>query len=170
MKKIIYCISLLAAGFCAGHYTYFHRFDPHLVPVYDTIFLSDTCFIPIPTPSADSVRVAVAQRRLPTASHGSSLQKPILPHPHFDMPAADSADVLVPIVSKVYSDSNFRAVVSGFEARLDSLVVYPRQTAILPRASRPGKWSLGVTAGACLSPRGISPGVTVGLTYTFLNF
>lgn len=196
MKKIVYCISLLAAGFCAGHYTYFHRLDPHLVPLFDTIYLSDTCFIPIPSPSADSVHVAVVQRRLPLVhpiggpqdrsltvdsidacdSHQCALMPsdstplPILPVTHFDMAAADSADVLVPIVSKVYADSNFRAVVSGFEARLDSLVVYPRMAAISPRGSRPDKWALGVTAGACLTPRGISPGVTVGLTYTFLSF
>ncbi len=38
----------------------------------------------------------------------------------------DSATVAVPIESKVYADSNYRAVISGYMASLDTMQVYPR--------------------------------------------
>lgn len=168
MKKLVYCITLFAAGCCASHFYHSFRPTPVLVRDFDTILLTDTCFIHIPPALSDSLRVRAVERRLPLACPDSVRLAAFDFMP--DSVPADSADVVVPIVRKVYADSSFRAVLSGYEPSLDSLIIYPRPAVIMARGKSRSAWSLGVTAGACVTPRGISPGLTVGLTYTFLSF
>ena len=42
----------------------------------------------------------------------------------------DSVNVLLPITEKVYGDSTFRAVISGYKPHLESLIFYPTTTTI----------------------------------------
>lgn len=170
MKKLLYSVVLVAASFTAGQYFQPLRTSPALVFDFDTVYLTDTCYISVPQ-CLESIKSASVTRRLPLAVRDST---PFTFDTVFDrtlsVPAPpDSADVIVPIVSKVYSDSNFRAVVSGFEPKLDSLVFYPKAIAGVPRKPI-SRWSLGITAGACVTPCGISPGITLGLTYSFATF
>lgn len=88
----------------------------------------------------------------------------------------DTAWVDVPIERRVYAeDSLYRAVVSGWRPRLDSLTIYPTTTTvtitntILPKSA---KWSFGITAGPSVlaTPSGsihAGLGASVGLTYRF---
>lgn len=77
----------------------------------------------------------------------------------------------------VYSDSLYYAQVSGIRPNLDSLVIYPRHTIETLTNSSSGfsrsrhpAWGLGITAGATMTGKGLSPGITIGLTYTFASF
>ena len=88
----------------------------------------------------------------------------------------DTVEVEVPIERKVYEeDSLYRAVVSGYRASLDTLVVWPRTTTITIDRTKvlpAPRWSFGATAGPSLlvSPRGrvaAGVGVTAGVTYRF---
>lgn len=66
----------------------------------------------------------------------------------------------------VYTDSTYRAVVSGVGARLDSLTLYaPRSTVILSRHAP--RWSLGIAAGVGVTTTGFTPAVTFGVCYSF---
>lgn len=62
----------------------------------------------------------------------------------------DSAEVVIPITQKIYGDSLYRAWVSGYNAKLDSIEVYSRkliiteQIFIKPKRKR---WGLGVQVG-----------------------
>lgn len=127
MKKVIYCVSLLAVGYAAGRFS----------------------------GATESGVIGLADSLARTA---------------------DSVTVTVPIVARTYSDSmTYRAVVSGFEPRLDTLVIYPSPrvevvapTAVTERTRR--HWGIGLTAGAAVTSHGIVPGLTVGVTYTFAAF
>ena len=95
--------------------------------------------------------------------------------------------VLVPISRKVYEGEDYRAVVSGFRASLDtldiegynvqanSIEVYPRTVTqtIIQRVEVPGKpkrWGIGVSAGYALTPQGMKPYIGAGVQYNFLSW
>ena len=88
----------------------------------------------------------------------------------------DTVTAEIPIERKVYAeDSLYRAVVSGYRASLDSLVVWPRTTTItIDRTvrERAPRWSFGATAGpaALVSPSGrlhAGAGIAVGVSCRF---
>jgi hypothetical protein len=85
----------------------------------------------------------------------------------------DSISVVLPIERKVYADSLFRAVVSGYRPRLDSLTLYQRERIVsvppAPRSSRGWGWGVGAQVGYGFTPRGRQPycGVGVHFGYTF---
>lgn len=88
----------------------------------------------------------------------------------------DTVFAEVPIERKVYEeDSLYRAVVTGWHASLDSLLIYKTTNEmIITNTVRtpPPKFSFGLTAGpsALVNPLGqthIGLGATVGLTYRF---
>lgn len=88
----------------------------------------------------------------------------------------DTVTAEIPIERKVYAeDSLYRAVVSGYRASLDSLVVWPRTTTItIDRTVREPapRWSFGATAGPAVlvSPSGrlhAGAGIAVGVSCRF---
>ena len=88
----------------------------------------------------------------------------------------DSVPLLVdiPISRKVYADSNYRAVVSGYCAILDSMTIYNKtfkikETITLP-SKPPNKWSVGLTGGWGASRTGLSPFIGIGITYHLILF
>lgn len=88
----------------------------------------------------------------------------------------DTVTAAVPVERKVYAeDSLYRAVVTGYRASLDSLVVWPRTTTItIDRTVREPapRWSFGATAGPAVlvSPSGrlhAGAGIAVGVSCRF---
>lgn len=87
----------------------------------------------------------------------------------------DTVRVELPIERKVYGDSTYKAVVTGYDAVLESIEVYrPTRyiTTEITRVDRPGPWSFGVTAGpsVLMTPKGsvyAGLGASVGITYRF---
>ena len=91
----------------------------------------------------------------------------------------DTAEVpvLVPISRKVYEGEDYRAVVSGFRASLDTLDIFRKtQTVtntVVQRVEVPGKpkrWGIGVSAGYALTPQGMKPYIGAGVQYNFLSW
>lgn len=85
--------------------------------------------------------------------------------------------VLVPISRKVYEGEDYRAVVSGFRASLDTLDIFRKtQTVtntVVQRVEVPGKpkrWGIGVSAGYALTPQGVKPYIGAGVQYNFLSW
>lgn len=85
----------------------------------------------------------------------------------------DTVAAMIPIERKVYAeDSLYRAVVTGYLASLDSLVIWPKTTTITidrtVRETAP-RWSFGVTAGPAVlvAPSGrmhAGAGIAVGIS------
>ena len=87
----------------------------------------------------------------------------------------DTIAVPVPIERRVYADSNYRAVVSGWHPSLDSISVYPETRIITIERERVEKersrWGLGIQAGAGLSANGVAvPYVGVGVQYNLFSW
>lgn len=88
----------------------------------------------------------------------------------------DSIPVVVeiPIESKVYGDSSYTAIVSGYKATLDKIEIYAKTTTIekkiyYPKMYNP-RWSIGVVGGYGATKDGLSPFVGVGITYNIISF
>lgn len=79
--------------------------------------------------------------------------------------AVDTVEVSLPIVQKVYKDTNYTAWVSGYEPRLDSISVRHR-TIIERRTVRErGRWGVGLGVGLGVGSRGPGVGVGFGVFY-----
>lgn len=86
----------------------------------------------------------------------------------------DTVAVALPIERKVYADSLYRAVVSGYRPSLDSLTLYPRERTIFVPTSTTKHtrgWGVGLGAqiGYGITPKGAQPycGLGVHIGYTF---
>ena len=90
---------------------------------------------------------------------------PVTVHEH------DTVWAQLPRTAKVYQDSTYRAVVSGFLPSLDTISVYQRTKVITVtntvRTPAP-RWSLGVQAGYGASKDGLTPYIGVGVSYRLL--
>jgi hypothetical protein len=76
----------------------------------------------------------------------------------------DSATVVLPITQKMYSDTDYRAWVSGYEPRLDSIKVFPRTVTVMETKYKPpSRISVGVQAGYGITPKGLQPYIGVGV-------
>ncbi len=83
----------------------------------------------------------------------------------------DSVSVELPVVQSVYESTNYKAYVSGVQARLDSIFVYPLHEVVTVKEKQPPKhWHIGVTAGYGLTTKGLQPYVGIGLTYSLISF
>ena len=152
---------LLAALALAGSYLLGRRsVKPEIVEIHRT----DTVVV------RDTVRETVL---VPKICNLTRVDTVLLPVP------GDTAEVpvLVPISRKVYEGEDYRAVVSGFRASLDTLDIFRKtQTVtntVVQRVEVPGKpkrWGIGVSAGYALTPQGMKPYIGAGVQYNFLSW
>lgn len=161
MKWLAYmAVSLL--GFAAGWVARGGTSNEAIVAA-DTVTVVDTLryYYPVPRDSAvvryETVRLRVADTVRVTV--GDTVQ------------VADSVEVVVPITQKVYEDSLYRAYVSGYRPRLDSIFVYPSHEVItVTRQAKPQRWGIGVQAGYGVGRGGTGPYVGIGVSYNLFTF
>lgn len=136
-----------------------------VIVVHDTIV--DTVVKPV------EVRpVGTVLARLPKVSNNDTAFENRDTTVHQDE-SPDSAAVLIPLEQKVYTDSaNYRAVISGYNVSLDTMVVFRQREYITQRLKPPEKrWGLSVGVGAVVgTDMRVRPGLFVGGTYTFVTF
>lgn len=148
------------------------------VTVRDTVTVVDTCIYREPA-AKDSVQTRTITRYLPVVKHdtvkawhyaqGNGEAVP----PLLLSDERDSTAVEIPITQKRYECDDYRAYVSGYEARLDSIFVFRRTTTIRERESKPpDKWHIGITGGFGygFKQKGLGPFVGVGITYSIISF
>lgn len=74
--------------------------------------------------------------------------------------------VSLPREERIYEDSTYRAVVSGYRPSLDTMQVYQRQSVVkVTERETPPRWSLGLQGGVGVTPKGVQPYLGVGITY-----
>lgn len=159
MKKlpaIIAIVLSLTLGFIGGRY----GSVKHPPLVSDTIVHRDTVVDTVeyrqPVP-IDSIVLRYVPIKLPVA----------------DTVRADSVYVEVPIQQKEYKDSTYRAWVSGFNAKLDSIQIYQRTITVTQHIRAPyRRWGLGLQVGAGYSgtDKKISPYIGIGISYNILTW
>ena len=148
---------LFLAVFCVGVGVGYVGFggDKEIVRA-DTVYRSDTVRWPI---VMDSVVTRYVTRRLAVTRVDTVRQCDTLR-------AIDTVEVSLPIVQKVYRDTNYTAWVSGYEPKLDSISVRHREVTLTKVARVGRRWGVGVQVGygidKTLKP---TPYVGVGLMY-----
>lgn len=79
---------------------------------------------------------------------------------------SDSVKVQIPISMKVYEDTLYKAYVSGYEPKLDSITIKQKTTYITHTIRDiESRFRIGLQAGYGLTPKGMQPYVGVGLSY-----
>lgn len=82
---------------------------------------------------------------------------------------SDTVKVVLPIVSKLYRDSNYTAWVSGVDARLDSIKFVNRtEVQRVPQRQKP--WSLGVQLGMGYNGERVTPYIGIGINFRLISF
>lgn len=91
------------------------------------------------------------------------------------IPSSDSVTVEIPITQQEYGDSTWRAWVSGYGVRLDSIRVYPRREVVTVtqtmtrRVSK--RWGIGIQTGyGWQHGAGCHPYIGLGIQYNLLSF
>lgn len=146
MKKILLGISLFLAGYAAGLWSTCRESPAREGRIF-TVTVRDTVLLRAPAPTwrtvvrHDTVYVAKAD--------------------------GDTCRAVLPVEQTVYSGEGYRAYVSGFRPRLDSLRL-ERRVEKITAAAAPGvqrRWSVGIQTGIGLTPHGIEPYVGLGVSY-----
>lgn len=84
-------------------------------------------------------------------------------------PVNDSIKVQIPISQKVYEDTLYRAYVSGYEPKLDSITIKQRTTYITHTIrDKESRFRIGLQAGYGLTPKGMQPYVGLGVSYRII--
>lgn len=80
--------------------------------------------------------------------------------------------IYLPRETRVYEDSLYRAVVSGYEPRLESIAVYPRTHYIVTSTTErvQNKVGVGFQVGVGAGRGGFTPYIGVGVQYNVWNF
>lgn len=156
MKNVVIALALIAAAFLLGR----RSVKPEIVKIHrkDTVVVRDTVRETVLVPKIRYLtRVDTVLLLVP----GDTVKVP----------------VLVPISRNVYEGEDYRAVVSGFRASLDTLDIFRKtQTVtntVVQRVEVPGKpkrWGIGVSAGYALTPQGVKPYIGAGISYSFITF
>lgn len=156
MKNVVIALALIAAAFLLGR----RSVKPEIVEIHTT----DTVVV------RDTVRETVL---VPKVRYLTRVDTVLLPVPGDTV----KVPVLVPISRKVYEGEDYRAVVSGFRASLDTLDIFRKtQTVtntVVQQVEVPGKpkrWGIGVSAGYALTPQGVKPYIGAGISYSFITF
>lgn len=79
----------------------------------------------------------------------------------------------VPLIKQrvTYTDSTYKAVVSGYNPKLEYIETYNITHYITEEVrEKPKKWGLGVSAGYAISELGWHPYIGVGISYNFIRF
>ncbi len=122
---------------------------PAIIEIHDTVRITE----PV-TVAAHQVETRIAI--LPLADTADSTMDT----------TPDSAAVCVPVESVEYGGDGYRAWVSGWRPRLDSIYIdRVSVTERVPAPSAPRRFSIGIQAGYGMTPAGPQPYVGVGVAY-----
>lgn len=147
---------MVASGFVMWAELHFRQKTPQAVVkvVTDTLYVHDTITAYKPTP----VNVYVVDTVwYPVPVYGGR----------------DTVWAEIPREAKVYEDSTYRAVVSGFRPSLDTISVFRRNVYVVTtehvQVPAP-RWGLGVQAGIGAGKDGLTPYIGVGIQYRLMDF
>lgn len=121
----------------------------------DTVYRRDTVRWPV---TRDSVVTRYITRRLAVMRVDTVRQSDTVR-------AVDTVEIRLPIMQKVYRDTNYTAWVSGYEPRLDSISVRHREVTLTKVARVGSRWGVGLGVGLGVGSGGPGVGIGLGLIY-----
>lgn len=189
---LVLFLSLFIASLCFNVYHCITKQGEVFKDTVQTTFV-DTIPYNKPVPR-DSVVIRYVTQRLPTANdkednfpnksvpefpesvqknpeRGKNLQDSVQ---NFGKIVPDSVNVIIPITQKVYEDSNYTAYVSGYDPRLDSLILrMSREIITIKEYQKPKRWGIGIHAGYGTTIKGtpqFTPYIGIGISYNLFSF
>lgn len=133
----------LVASFFSGYHFCPARLEP---PEIDTVIVIDTVRDTIPVPITETATKFI---QVP----GDTIVKYL-----------KGDTVFLPVMQKEYSTPDYRAWVSGYNAALDSIYVFPK-TIYVTKKIPARRWGFGVSAGYGAGRSGLSPYIGIGVYY-----
>lgn len=83
----------------------------------------------------------------------------------------DTIYMSLPVERVTYQDTTYKAVVSGYHPRLDTIEVYQRERIVTITERAPVKrWGVGAMVGYGVCKSGLSPYVGIGVTYDIVRW
>ena len=132
--------------------------ENELIAKRDTVIMVDTIRYPDPQPHLVTQEV-VRYKYVSISVAPDTIEK------HDTIIRVKEGVAVIPISLKTYTDSaTYKAVISGYDPRLESIEVY-QQVVEITTARKPPKWSIGLQGGVYATPAGVQPGIGVGVTY-----
>lgn len=141
-------IILLLIGLAASFFTGYHvrEVSSMMTPKTDTVIIVDTLRDTVPVPVRETVTKYI---QVPADTIVKYIK---------------GDTVFLPVIQKEYSTPDYHAWVSGYNAALDSIDVFPK-TVYVTKAVPARRWGLGVSAGYGAGRSGLSPFIGVGVYY-----
>lgn len=137
--------------------------------VTDTVTYHDTIPYYMPVPK-DSIVLRYRAVSLPVNKYNNTHTDTIADK-SMQRVESDSAEVVIPITQRIYEDSTYKAFVSGYEPKLDSIFVYQKTTVINHYIREHSKrWGLGVQLGYGINSNGLHPYIGVGVNYNIFRW
>lgn len=180
MKKFLYwlLIAVLFAIIIGQAHDKYHVSSPSLPEVVDSITTIEEKADTAPQPR-DSVVIRYELVSVPitkppdVASNVDSLPDSQIQTDSISAVkvSEDSVSVTIPITQKLYETEDYRAYVSGYNARLDSIFVNSKSTVVRIRdPAKPKRFSIGLQAGYGMTPKGFQPYVGIGVSVNLFGF
>lgn len=133
----------------------------------DTLTVRDTIPFPVPVPY-DSVVLRYKYITIPIVQKDTTEKAVDI---QIVEATSDSTTLAIPITQKKYEDEDYTAWVSGYNAQLDSVWIYPKTTTITQiQKIKSGKWGVGVQVGIGACGNKVSPYIGIGLSYDFFSW
>ena len=155
-------VVLMVAAFFVGRCTGQMGADEGLIAHSDTVTVTDTVKIPFEKLETQVVTQEVIRYKyVPVTVDPDTVYK----EKYDTIIRVQDGVAVIPISLKTYTDSStYKAVVSGYDPRLESIEVYQEQT-VITRTVQPSRWSVGLQGGLYATPKGLQPGIGVGVQY-----
>lgn len=152
-------VVLLMAAFFTGRWT--GQAETADEVKSDTVVKRDTVSIPDPQPHLVTQEV-IRYKYVPVTVDPDTVYK----EKHDTIIRVEDGVAVIPISLKTYTDSStYKAVVSGYDPRLESIEVYQTNT-VITNTVQPSRWSVGLQGGLYATPKGLQPGIGVGVQYS----
>ena len=134
----------LVASFLAGYHA--RGGSTMMIPKMDTVIIVDTLRDTVPVPVRETVTKYI---QVPSDTIVKYIK---------------GDTVFLPVIQKEYSTPDYRAWVSGYNAALDSIDVFPK-TVYITKKIPARRWGLGISTGYGVGRSGLSPYIGVGVYY-----
>ena len=166
MWGVVVCLCLMKCGSTPNDKRLFEEeIKRDTVVVHDTIVEIEP--VPVNTEVTENIK-----RKLPLAKPDTTPSTKDF-YPKTDI-FRDSVEVEIPITQVEYADSNYRAWVSGYEPRLDSIYLYQQREIVTIEKTvtkyKNKHWHIGPTIGYGYTPKGFEPFIGISLTYSIISF
>ena len=162
MKRFIYIVIVIVVLACGLTIGYRFGDSGAIGVVADTIYIHDTMVVREPV-AVESKPVCVRSYRVKLLGRIGKQNDSIGKQ---NGKQNDSVEVELPIEQKVYGDSTYKAWVSGFDARLDSIKLFqPTKYITITTKQKTSRWNVGIQGGVGITPKGIQPYIGVGVSY-----